>query len=205
MCLDSIWWFSRLLLPNLSSAWVPFLCRYTYPLQFKNCWLTICLINCVSCCCTEWFGVNFRLMGHFSASASPSCASLPSAGITAYLLPGTVWCLPVSPFGLGRPESLTWTFFDVCQELAVALSSQGALPVVDHCCSPPSTSLCMLRKVGTEQHGRLEVLLCFWLSLTTNSLYTELVFSRLYKTKAGPRYRHYRYEGKGATDLFWSC
>lgn len=103
------------------------------------------------------------------SSASPSCTSLPSPSprVTAPGKKKAIWSYPVLPFPPGRPESLIWPFFIVCCELAVASSNQGALLLEDHYLfSSCSTSLCMLRNVGREQHKWLEMLLCFWWSLT---------------------------------------
>jgi len=114
------------------------------------------------------FGVAFRQAGHLSAvPLSAAHASPPfSSSWPNSLFPS--WCCLISstfppPW---RPESLFWACFIVCQELAVASSSQGALLLVDHYSfsSSHSASLCVLRNVGTEQHERLVVLLSFWLS-----------------------------------------
>lgn len=103
------------------------------------------------------------------SSPSPSCTSLPSPspGVTAPGKKKAIWSHPVLPFPPGRPESLIWAFF-VCCELAVASSNQVALLLVDHYLfsSFCSASLCTLRNVETEKHEWLEMLLCFWWSLT---------------------------------------
>lgn len=111
--------------------------------------------GCRACFSTGWLGVTLRLILPISdPSSRHTSLPSPSPGLIVFYLTGGVWSHSVSPFSLGRPESLFWAFFIVCQERAVASSSHGALLLVDHSMFSASCSalLCKLINVGMEQH-----------------------------------------------------
>lgn len=120
--------------------------------------------GCRPCFSTGWLGVTLRPTLPISdASSRWAFLPSPSPGLVVFSLTGGVWSHPVSPSPLGRPESLFWALFIVCQERAVASSSQGTLLLVDHSTFSASCSalLCKLINVRMEQHEQVEVVLCF--------------------------------------------
>lgn len=159
------------------------------------------------CFSIGWFGVTFRLTGHLSAVPLSTALPFSFSWRSSLFLPGTVWSHPVSPFPPGRPESVFCAFLVVCQEFAVASSSQGVLLLVGHYLfSPLNVALCAEKRWDrAARMGRGATLILIVFNLTTNHLYIELGVSRFYKTKAVPRDDVRWCEGKGVAVVFWSC
>lgn len=107
-----------------------FPCRWTHPLQFKNCGQFPWVLGPASPpggleSLSDW-QVTI-------SSASASCTWLPSRPFLANsFYPSWYFLVSILTF-FPWTESLFWTFLIVCQELPVSSRSQGALLLVDHC------------------------------------------------------------------------